>query len=73
MGYRIDWAGGLWEPADSYEEAVGIVQDTYPGSVVDHAHDLGHDGARTLAWRTEDDAEESDGCRLAVATIRPVH
>ena len=44
MGCRIDWSGGLWEPTDTYAEAVGIIRETYQDAVIGHAGDLEYGG-----------------------------
>ena len=67
MGYRIDWPGGLWEPTNTYGEAVRIIREEYPDAAIGHAGDLEDGGDRTIAWRSAEDAEGDSGARSIAA------
>lgn len=54
--------------AESYSDAVVMVQQQLGSCVIGHPGDIPDGGNRTLVWLTEDDAEGDDGSQ-AIATI----
>lgn len=66
--YRIDYTDGRTADADTYDEAIEILEAEYPDLEYGHDGDLTEGGTRTLCWACEDDAQNDDGAR-AVASI----
>ena len=69
MSYRIDWANGNSDSADTYSEAQEIVLAAYPDAEIGHDGDLEGGGDRTLCWSDEESSVDDDGAR-AVCSIR---
>ena len=71
MPYSIKFSHGTTERAETYEEALDIVQQVFPDAYIGHDGDLSDGGDRTLCWRDEESSEDDDGAR-AIASIYPL-
>jgi len=60
--YRITYSNGRTETVETYAEALEVLAAA-DCEVIGHDGDLGNGGDRTLAWMTEEDAEDDDGAR----------
>lgn len=70
MTYQITYSDGRRTSVETYESALTLLR-TAGCAVIGHSGDLLDGGDRTLAWRTEADAENDAGAR-AFAVIRSV-
>lgn len=71
VSYKIVYSHGITERADTYEDAVAMVDATYPGCHVGHSGDIADGGESTWAW--PDGASLDDDGSRAVAKISVLH
>jgi len=70
IGYRVEIMGQPIYLADSYGEAVAMVQQQLADCELGHAGDITDGGERTLVWASEEDAEGDDGSQAVAVIIR---
>ena len=60
--YRINYSNGRTETVETYAEALEVLEEA-GCEVIGHDGDLDNGGDSTLAWMTEEDAEDDAGAR----------
>ena len=70
--YKITYANGQTDTADTYKKAIAAVKAEWPSAVYGHEGDLSDGGNRTLCWGSFDDAALAvcnNDARKAIAVI----
>jgi hypothetical protein len=68
--YRVEIMAEPIYLAQTYAEAVAMVQQHLPGCELGHPGDITDGGTRTLVWATESDAEGDDGAQAVAVIVR---